>query len=139
MEILLVEDNPADVRLMRELLHEGKIPAHLSVVTDGEQALDFLYARGKFVTAPRPNLVLLDFNLPKRDGREVLEVVKNDPRLRRIPIIVLTTSRSERDIRSAYDRHANAFVSKPSDLDDFARVLSSIEEFWFNTARLPTA
>ncbi|HXF33006.1 MAG TPA: response regulator [Candidatus Acidoferrales bacterium] len=137
MQILLVEDNPADIRLTREALREGRFQNHLTIVTDGEEALDFLYGRGKFVRAPRPDLVLLDLNLPKKDGREVLQIVKNDPQLRRIPVIVLTTSKAERDVTGAYDQHANAFISKPLDFDAFVRVFSAIEGFWFDTARLP--
>jgi len=137
MQILLVEDNPADIRLTREALREGRFQNHLTIVTDGEEALDFLYGRGKFVRAPRPDLVLLDLNLPKKDGREVLQIVKNDPQLRRIPVIVLTTSKAERDVTGAYDQHANAFISKPLDFDDFVRVISAIEGFCFDTARLP--
>jgi chemotaxis family two-component system response regulator Rcp1 len=136
-EILLVEDNPADVRLIQEALKDGKIHNHLNVAADGEEALDFLYARGKFVGAPRPDIVLLDFNLPKKDGREVLEIVKNDPRLRRIPVIVMTTSHMERDVFNAYDNHANAFINKPLDFEQFIKVVASIEGFWFDIVRLP--
>lgn len=136
-EILLVEDNPADVRLIQEALKEGKIRNNLNVAADGEEALEFLYARGKFANAPRPDIVLLDFNLPKKDGREVLEIIKSDPRLRRIPVIVMTTSRLERDVFNAYDNHANAFINKPLDFEQFIKVVASIEGFWFDIVRLP--
>lgn len=137
IEILLVEDNPADVRLIQEALKEGQIRNHLSVAADGEEALDFLYMRGTYAAAPRPDIILLDFNLPKKDGREVLEIVKHDPRLRRTPVIVMTTSHLERDVFNAYDNHANAFINKPLDFEHFIKVVASIEGFWFDIVRLP--
>lgn len=137
IEILLVEDNPADVRLAQEALKEGKIRNHLSVVPDGEEALDFLYTRGHHAAAPRPDLVLLDLNIPKKDGREVLRVVKNDPNLRRIPVIVLTTSEHESDVFNVYDNHANALIHKPLDFESFVRIVTTIEEFWLEIVHLP--
>jgi chemotaxis family two-component system response regulator Rcp1 len=137
IEILLVEDNPADVRLAQEALKRGRIAHHLSVVSDGEAALDFLHARGAYTDAPRPSLILLDLNLPKRDGREVLEEIKSDPGLRRIPVVVLTTSDHERDVFNAYDNHANALIHKPLDYEQFVKVVGMIEEFWLETVRLP--
>ncbi len=138
LSVLLVEDNPADIRLMKEALRDRRFGNRLSVVTDGEQALDFLFRRGKFVDAPQPALVLLDLNLPKKNGREVLEIIKSDPGLRRIPVIVMTTSQLERDVHNAYDNHANAFITKPLDFDTLVKVIASIEEFWFDIARLPS-
>ena len=137
IEILLVEDNPGDIRLTTEAFKDGKIRNHLSIVTDGEQALDFVYRRGVFKDAPRPDLVLLDFNLPKKDGREVLAMVKADPLLRTIPIVVLTSSQHERDIVQAYDNHANAFITKPVDYEQFLSVVRSIENFWLEVVKLP--
>ncbi len=123
---------------MKEALRDRRFGNRLSVVTDGEQALDFLFRRGKFVDAPQPALVLLDLNLPKKNGREVLEIIKSDPGLRRIPVIVMTTSQLERDVHNAYDNHANAFITKPLDFDTLVKVIASIEEFWFDIARLPS-
>ncbi|GAC1544513.1 MAG: response regulator [Vulcanimicrobiaceae bacterium] len=137
IELLLVEDNPGDVRLTREALTGAKVRNRLSVVGDGEEALDFLYRRGPFASAPRPNLILLDFNLPRRDGREVLEVIKNDPNLLQIPVIVLTTSQQQRDIVQAYGNHANAFITKPVDFDQFVQIIAQIESFWFEIVQLP--
>ncbi|GAC1311475.1 MAG: response regulator [Vulcanimicrobiaceae bacterium] len=137
IELLLVEDNPGDVRLTREALTGAKVRNRLSVVGDGEEALDFLYRRGPFASAPRPNLILLDFNLPRRDGREVLEVIKKDPDLLQIPVIVLTTSQQQRDIVQAYGNHANAFITKPVDFDQFVQIIAQIESFWFEIVQLP--
>jgi two-component system response regulator len=137
IEILLVEDNPADVRLAQEALKRGRIAHHLSVVSDGEAALDFLHAEGPYAGAPRPNLILLDLNLPKRDGREVLEIIKADPALRRIPVVVLTTSDREGDVFNAYDNHANALIHKPLEFEQFVKVVGMIEAFWLETVRLP--
>lgn len=137
MEVLLVEDNPGDVRLTKEALKEGQIPSRLSVVHDGDAAVAFLRREDRHAEAPRPDIILLDFNLPKRDGGEVLEVIKADPSLRSIPVVVLTTSQATRDIRRAYDLHANCYITKPLDLDRFMAVVRSIEDFWLTVVRLP--
>lgn len=137
-EILLVEDNPGDARLMREALRESRVRHHLSIVTDGEMALKFLRRQGEFGSAPRPDLMLLDLNLPRMDGRQVLQEVKADPELRRIPVVVMTTSSAEADILHTYDLHANCYIPKPVDLDDFITVMRSVEDFWLRTVKLPT-
>ena len=137
VEILLVEDNPGDVRLTREALREGKVRNNLNVVGDGVEALAYLRRQGKYAGAVRPDLVLLDLNLPKKDGREVLAEVKEDPELRHIPVVVLTSSQAEQDIVRAYDLHANCYVSKPVDLDQFITVVKSVNEFWFTIVKLP--
>jgi len=137
MEVLLVEDNPADVRLTEEALREGTVPLHLSVTPDGEEALAFLRHEGRYAAAPRPDLVLLDLNLPRLDGHAVLAALKADPSLRRIPVVVLSTSEAEADIATSYDLHANCYVSKSPDLDQFFRVMGIIEEFWLAVARRP--
>jgi two-component system, chemotaxis family, response regulator Rcp1 len=138
VEILLVEDNPADVRLTREVLEDGDDATHLNVVGDGEEAMAFLRREGTYATCPRPSLVLLDLNLPKKDGREVLEELKRDTELCRIPVVVLTTSAAESDIRRSYELHANCFITKPLDLDEFFTVVQSIKDFWLASARLPS-
>lgn len=137
VHVLLVEDNPADVRLTREVLAEGKLVNHLHVVGDGEQAMDFLHRRPPYSDAPRPHLVLLDLNLPRKDGREVLAEMKTDATLKSIPVVVLTTSRSDQDILASYNLHANCYVSKPVDLLQFMDVIRSIEDFWLTIVRLP--
>ena len=137
IEVLLVEDNPGDVRLTREALRDGKVQNNLSVVPDGVEALAFLRRQGKYAAAPRPDLILLDLNLPKKDGREVLEDIKADPALQRIPVVVLTSSEAERDIAQAYALHANCYITKPVDLDQFITVVRSIEDFWFTIVKLP--
>jgi chemotaxis family two-component system response regulator Rcp1 len=137
IKILLVEDNPADVRLTFEALKEGKITNSLSVAKDGADALDFLYRRGEHAAAPRPDLILLDLNLPKRDGREVLAEIKKDEDLKRIPVVVLTTSKAEEDILRSYNLHANCFISKPVDYEAFIDVGRSIENFWLTVVVLP--
>jgi two-component system, chemotaxis family, response regulator Rcp1 len=137
IDILLVEDNPADVRLTREALKEAKVLNTLHVAQDGMAALAFLRQEGKYAQSPRPDLILLDLNLPKRDGREVLGEIKQDERLRRIPVVVLTTSRAEEDIVRTYDLHANAYVTKPVDLNQFLKVIQSIEDFWLAVVTLP--
>jgi chemotaxis family two-component system response regulator Rcp1 len=137
IEILLVEDNPADVRLTREALAECRIPCHLNVAYDGVEALDFLHRKGENADSPRPHLILLDLNLPRKDGREVLREVKSDQDLRRIPVIVLSTSRALRDLQTSYDLHANCYIAKPNDLDEFFRVVCSLEDFWLGVAQLP--
>ena len=135
--ILLVEDNPADVRLTREVLSEGRLVNALHVVGDGEQAMDFLRQRHKHASSPRPHLILLDLNLPRKDGREVLAEIKSDPDLRLIPVVVLTTSRSDRDILESYKLHANCYITKPVDLIQFMDVLRSIEGFWLTVVQQP--
>lgn len=137
VEILLIEDNPADVRLTVESLKENKVLNSLSVVEDGAEALAFLNREGKHAAAPRPDLVLLDLNLPKMDGRELLAVIKADKRLRRIPVVVLTTSRADEDILKSYDLNANCYISKPVTLDQFIAVVKSIEGFWLSIVTLP--
>jgi two-component system, chemotaxis family, response regulator Rcp1 len=137
IEILLVEDNPGDVRLTQEALREGKVANNLSVASDGVEALSFLRREGKFSGATRPDLVLLDLNLPRKDGREVLAAVKNDPDLMRIPIVVLTTSKAEEDVLKSYELHANCYITKPVDLEQFIRVVKSIDDFWLTVVRLP--
>ena len=138
LEILLVEDNPADVRLTQEAFREGKIHNKLAVVRDGVEAMDFLRRRGKYAGATRPDLILLDLNLPRKDGREVLAEIKSDPELMRIPVVVLTTSRAEMDIIKSYNLHANCYVVKPVDLDQFISVIKSIDNFWLTAVTLPT-
>src|SRR3569833_2633549 len=133
IEILLVEDNPADVRLTQEALREGKVKNNLSVARDGEEALAFL----RRDNTPRPDLILLDLNLPRRDGREVLKEIKDDPQLRMIPVVVLTTSAAESDILKSYSLHANCYITKPVDLDQFITVVKSIDDFWLTIVRLP--
>lgn len=137
LDILLVEDNPGDVRLTMEALREAKLLNTVTNVSDGVEALAYLRQEGKYAGAPRPDLVLLDLNLPRKDGREVLAEVKSDPVLKRIPIVILTTSRAEADILKAYNLHANCYISKPVDLDQFIQVAKSIDEFWFTMVRLP--
>jgi two-component system, chemotaxis family, response regulator Rcp1 len=137
VDILLVEDNPGDVRLTQEALKEGKLRNKLSVVSNGVEALSFLRQEGKYANEILPDLILLDLNLPKKDGREVLREVKNDPRLKRIPVVVLTTSNAESDIVKTYDLHANCFITKPVDLDQFFDVVRKIKDFWFTVVKLP--
>lgn len=139
VEILLVEDNEGDVRLTREALREGHLRNRLHVVEDGEKALDFLFRRGSYSDAPRPDLILLDLNLPRRDGREVLAEIKADASLKRIPVVVLTTSRAEEDLARSYDLHANCFITKPVAFDQFIQVVKTIENFWFTIVVLPPA
>jgi two-component system, chemotaxis family, response regulator Rcp1 len=138
IEILLVEDNPADVRLTREIFENGHDSTHLNVVRDGEEAMAFIRREGPYAESPRPQLVLLDLNLPRKDGREVLEELKTDAELCRIPVVVLTTSAAESDILRSYQLHANCFITKPLDLDEFFEVVSSIKDFWLANARLPS-
>jgi CheY-like chemotaxis protein len=137
IQILLVEDNPGDVRLTREVLKDGRIRNTLNVVGDGVEALAFLRREGEYADAGLQDLVLLDLNLPKKDGREVLKEMKADPALRRIPVIILTTSSAELDVLSAYDLHANCYITKPVDLDQFVAVVRSIEDFWLAIVKLP--
>jgi CheY-like chemotaxis protein len=138
INILLVEDNPGDVRLTREALKEGKVYNHLSVVPDGVEALHYLRRRGPYGDAVRPDVILLDLNLPRKDGREVLAEIKNDETLRRIPVVVLTTSGAEADILRSYALHANCYITKPVDLEQFITVVRSIESFWFSIVNLPS-
>lgn len=139
IEILLVEDNPGDVRLTREALKEGKVRNNLHVASDGVEALAFLRREGHGADAPRPDLILLDLNLPRMDGRELLEEIKQDDALRSIPVVILTTSRDEEDILRTYDLHANCYITKPVDLDQFISVVRSIEDFWLTIVKLPGA
>lgn len=137
VHILLIEDNPGDVRLTLEALRDGKISNQVSVTRDGEEAIDFLRRRGDHSGAERPDLVLLDLNLPRKDGREVLEEVKTDPELHRIPVIVLTTSSADRDILLSYDLHANCYIKKPIEYDEFMNAVRGLENFWTKIVRLP--
>ena len=137
IEIFLVEDNPGDVRLTQEAFKEGKVRNNLSVVEDGLEALAFLRREGKYAGAPRPDLILLDLNLPRKDGRLVLADIKEDPKLRSIPVVILTTSKAEEDIVRTYNLHANCYITKPVDLDQFIRVVRCIEDFWLTIVKLP--
>lgn len=139
IEILLVEDNPGDVRLTQEVFKEAKILNHLSVVGDGVDAMAFLRSQGEYGDASRPDLILLDLNLPRKSGREVIAEVKGDPTLKSIPIVVLTTSSAEQDVTSAYEGHANCYITKPVDLDQFIHIVTSIEQFWLTIVELPRA
>ncbi len=137
VEILLVEDNPVDVMITKEAFKGGRLFSNLHVAEDGEEAMDFLYKRGQYSSAPSPEIILLDLNLPRKDGREVLAEVKGDPSLRYIPVIILTTSRDEEDIRRSYDLQASCFITKPVDMEQFTRALECLGEFWFTLVRLP--
>jgi CheY-like chemotaxis protein len=137
VKILLVEDNPGDVRLTLEGLREGKVHNELHVAKDGVEALAFLRRKGKYADAPCPDLILLDLNLPKKDGHEVLAEIKADENLKRIPVVVLTSSKAEEDILKMYNLHANCYITKPVDLDQFITVVKSIEDFWLTIVRLP--
>jgi CheY-like chemotaxis protein len=136
-EVLLVEDNPGDVMLTTEALEEAKLHINMSIVSDGVEALDFLCRRGPYAEAPRPDLMLLDLNMPRKDGREVLAEIKADPDLRGIPVVVLTTSHAEQDIVRTYNLHANAYVTKPVDLQQFITIVHAINQFWFTIVTLP--
>jgi two-component system, chemotaxis family, response regulator Rcp1 len=138
VNILLVEDNPGDVRLTKEALSDAKVLNRLTVAVDGVEALAALRRQGRFANAPRPDIILLDLNLPRKDGRTVLAEIKQDPDLRRIPVVVLTTSKAEEDVLRTYDLHANCYIAKPLDLEQFITVVKSIEDFWFTVARLPS-
>lgn len=137
VDILLVEDNPGDVRLTKEALKECNIKNNLHVARDGEEALDYLFNRGPYHDAVRPDIILLDLNLPRKDGREVLEAIKADAHLKRIPVVVLSTSQSEDDVARCYDLHVNCYVKKPVDMEQFVEVVKSIDNFWFNIVKLP--
>ncbi len=135
--ILLVEDNPGDTRLVIEAMHEAKLENYIHVVEDGIEAMQFLRREGRFGDAPRPDLILLDLNLPKKDGRAVLAEVKADPVLKRIPVVVLTTSQAEEDVLRAYDLHANCYITKPVDMEQFMKVVAQIDDFWVRVVTLP--
>jgi CheY-like chemotaxis protein len=137
IEILLVEDNPGDIRLTQEALKDAKVLNKLHVVRDGVEALAFIRQDGKYANTVRPHLVLLDLNLPKKDGREVLEEIKEDPDLKHIPVVILTVSKAEEDIIQTYDLHANCYITKPVDFDRFLQVVKSIEDFWLTVVKLP--
>lgn len=137
IDILLVEDNAADVRLTEEILTDSKVHNNLMVANDGAEALQCLRQQGKFKRSPRPDLILLDLNLPVKDGREVLAEIKADANLRRIPVVILTTSKAEEDILKTYDLHANCYITKPVDLEQFVTVVRYIEDFWLAIVRLP--
>ena len=137
IEILMVEDNPGDVRLTLEALKEGKVRNNLHTVADGEAAMKFLRRQDTYAQAPRPDLVLLDLNLPKKNGREVLAEIKDDPDLKRIPVVILTVSEAEQDIIKSYNLHANCYITKPVNLEQFIRVVRSIEDFWLSIVMLP--
>jgi CheY-like chemotaxis protein len=137
VEILLVEDNPSDVILTQIALRQCKIANNLQVAADGEAALQLLRGQGKHADSPRPDLILLDLNLPRMDGRELLAAIKDDENLRTIPVVVLTTSEAERDVVQSYTLHANAYITKPIDMDQFVRIVRAIDEFWFDIVRLP--
>jgi CheY-like chemotaxis protein len=138
VEILLVEDNKGDIGLIEEVFEEAKIRNNLHVAEDGEESMLYLHGEGKFLGSPRPDIILLDLNLPKKDGREVLREIKEDEKLHNIPVIVLTTSSAENDILGAYGLHANAYITKPFDFDQFIRVISSLENFWLEIVKLPS-
>jgi chemotaxis family two-component system response regulator Rcp1 len=137
VDILLVEDNPGDVRLIREALHNGKLLNQVSTVSDGQQALAFLRKQGSYAQASRPDLILLDLNLPRKDGHEVLAEIKADPDLRSIPVVIVTSSQAEEDILKSYNTHANCYVTKPVDLEKFVAVVRAIEDFWVSIVKLP--
>jgi len=137
VQMLLVEDNLGDIRLTEETLRDAKVMVNLHVVGDGVEAMAFLRKESKHANAPRPDLVLLDLNLPKKDGREVLAEMKQDPDLRRIPVVILTISNGQEDILKSYNLHANAYVTKPLNLEQFAKIVKAIEDFWFTVVKLP--
>lgn len=137
VDILLVEDNPGDVRLTQEAFRDASLNNELHVVRDGQEALDFLFQEREYESAPRPAMILLDLNLPKVDGMEVLEDVKTDPELRRIPVVILTGSEAEEDIVASYEKHSNAYLTKPIDPDEFVRLVQSFEQFWLTLVELP--
>jgi len=137
VDILLVEDNPGDVRLAKEALKESKMLNMIYVVEDGMEAIAFLRKQGKYADKPRPDLILLDLNLPKKDGREVLADIKSDKDLRRIPVVILTVSSAEEDVLKSYSLHANCYITKPIDLDQFIKVVKAVENFWLTIVKLP--
>ncbi|HIE43804.1 MAG TPA: response regulator [Candidatus Omnitrophica bacterium] len=137
VDILLVEDNPGDVRLTQEALKDAKMLNELHVVEDGEETLAFLRQEGKYADAPRPDIILLDLNLPRKDGREVLAELKKDEDLKSIPVVILTTSKAEEDILKTYDLHANCYITKPVDMEQFIKIVKSIKDFWLTIVKLP--
>ena len=137
VDILLVEDNPGDVRLTKEALKDAKVLNEIYVAKDGVEAMEFLHRKGSFSKVPLPDLILLDLNLPKKDGREVLAEIKEDPILKHIPVVVLTTSKADEDIIKTYNLHANAYITKPVDLNRFVEIIHTLEEFWFTIVKLP--
>jgi CheY-like chemotaxis protein len=137
VEVLLVEDSPSDARLTMEALRDGKLRNNLTIVTDGAEAMKYLKREGAYASATRPDLILLDLNLPKMDGREVLRRIKTDAALQSIPVVVLTTSEAEEDVVKAYEFHANCYIRKPVDLDSFLEIVSQIESFWLTVVKLP--
>jgi len=139
IEILLVEDNPGDVRLTQEALKDSKLKNNLSIVVDGVEALAFLRKEGEYADAPVPDIILLDLNLPRKDGREVLAEIKDDEVLRRIPVVILTTSDDEKDVLTSYNLHANCYITKPVDLSRFVEIVKTVEGFWFQIVKLPPA
>jgi two-component system, chemotaxis family, response regulator Rcp1 len=138
VEVLLVEDNPGDIRLIQEAFKEGEVYSHLNITRDGEQAMAYLRQEGTYSRSPRPAFILLDLNLPRKDGREVLEEIKSDKGLRQIPVVILSTSTNAEDVRRAYDLHANCYVPKPLDVDQLVHLGRSLEEFWLSTVLLPS-
>jgi len=137
VEILMAEDNPGDVTLTRKALEEGKLANNLHVVNDGVEAMAYLNGEGEYADRPRPDLILLDLNMPRKDGREVLEDIKSDDDLKRIPVVVLTSSEAEEDVAKSYELHANAYLTKPIDFDGFLEIVGSLEEFWLEVVKLP--
>ena len=137
IDILLVEDNPGDVRLTKEALKDAKVMNEVYVVQDGVEAMKFLHRKNSYANLPMPDLILLDLNLPKKDGREVLAEIKKDPKLMHIPVVVLTTSKADEDIIRTYNLHANAYITKPVDLNRFIEIMHTLEEFWFSIVKLP--
>ena len=137
IQILMVEDNPDDIELTVEALKDARVANHLTVVQDGEEALSYLRGRGKHAQTVRPDLILLDLNMPRKNGRDVLREIKNDPKLKRIPVVILTTSQAEDDILHTYDLHANCYITKPVDFNQFVKVVRSIEDFWLTVVKLP--
>jgi two-component system, chemotaxis family, response regulator Rcp1 len=136
-QVLLVEDNPGDVRLTREAFDDAKVQLEMHVAGDGVEAMNFLYQRGEYAESPQPDLILLDLNLPRKDGRDVLAEIKGHPLLKTIPVVILTTSASDVDIESSYLLHANCYITKPVDMEGFLKVVKSIDEFWLSVVRLP--
>jgi len=137
VQILLIEDNPADARLVVEVLKDSKIKNKIHVIEDGVTAMDYLHRDGEYEDSSRPDIILLDLNLPKKDGREVLKEIKEDPKLKCIPVVILTTSSTREDINQTYSNHANCFITKPVDFDQFLKVVQSIEDFWLTGVKLP--
>lgn len=137
IEILLAEDSPGDVRLTQEAFKRGRVLNNMNIVSDGEDAMAFLHQEGKYANTPRPDIILLDLNMPRKDGREVLAEIKADNNLKYIPVVILTTSKSEEDVLRSYSNHANCYITKPINIDEFFKIVNSIEDFWFNIVRLP--